>query len=73
VALPNDGIVPDRFELRLRFGAGALAGALGVPAPVARVSAASAGVLVIAAAAGALTGGLLARYYGDRFWRGLLA
>ena len=72
MALPNDGIVPDRFELRVRFGSGALAGALLVTVLMARVSRASGRMLLMAAAAGALAGGLLARHYGDRFWRGLL-
>jgi hypothetical protein len=72
VALPNDGIAPDRFELRVRFGSGAVAGALLVTVWMADVSRGSAWVLVMSAAAGALVGGLLARHYGDRFWRAFL-
>ena len=58
MALPNDGIAPDRFKLRL----------LRVLQP----SASAAAIGVIGAAAGALGGGLLARHFGDRFWRAFL-
>jgi len=57
VALPNDGIAPDRFELRLRFVFGAIAGGILVPVLLLRVlqpSASAAAIGVIGAAAGAL-------------------
>ena len=75
MALPNDGIAPDRFELRLRFVFGAIAGGILVPVLLLRVlqpSASAAAIGVIGAAAGALGGGLLARHFGDRFWRAFL-
>jgi hypothetical protein len=66
VALPNDGVPPDRFELRVRFVFGALLGALvGLRLAPATFSIP---VVAIAAGAGAVLGGLLARHFGDRFW-----
>jgi len=68
VALPNDGVPPDRFELRVRFVCGALLGAfLGL-----QLDPATPAMLAVSVGAGALVGGLLARHFGDRFWERFL-
>jgi len=72
VALPNDGIAPGRFELWLRFIFGALAGGVIAGVTLAKVSQVSMVVGATGTVAGALISGLLARHYGDSFWRELL-
>lgn len=69
--LPNDGIPPDRFELSLRFIFGALTGGVIAGVTLAQLSRISMGIGATGTVAGALIGGLLARHYGDRFWRAL--
>jgi hypothetical protein len=66
---PNLGLSPDRLELWIRFGAGALAGA-----GVGFFTATELGLVSAAATAGLMLGsalllGGLAWWYGDRFWR----
>jgi len=71
VAVHDDGIAPDRFELWIRFGFGALFGAFMAGAwfvafgPWKLLT----GGLITGGAA--LLGGLLARSFGDRFWYSL--
>jgi len=71
VAVHDDGIAPDRFELWIRFGFGALFGAFMAGAwfvafgPWKPLT----GALITGGAA--LLGGLLARSFGDRFWYSL--
>ncbi len=70
MALGNEGLRPDKSELRLRFGCGALLGALLGAGLVFRYSRARGPP--VAAALPILGGGVLlgalARHYGDRFW-----
>jgi hypothetical protein len=66
MALGNDGIKPDRLELRVRFVFGALLGcALGLGATR---GTSSSKVAMLAMVCGGLIAGLLARQFGDRFW-----
>lgn len=63
---------PDAFELRVRFGCGFLVGILlGFAAVVSWLGDLSLGTLVPAMLGGGVTAGVLARYYGDRFWSSL--
>ena len=67
----NDGIAPDRLELRVRFACGALFGALTVGGTLLEVQVPSRAALALGTGAGALVFGLLARQFGNRFWLGL--
>ena len=69
--LGNDGIPPNRLELGLRFGCGALLGLLVGGGSLLNVGVTSPGLLAAAAGVGALGAGLLARHFGDRFWSSL--
>jgi hypothetical protein len=71
MALPNDGIAPDRFELGLRFAFGAVAGGFLAGALLLRFPRILPVVIIAGTGVGALVGGLLARHHGDRFWRAL--
>jgi hypothetical protein len=68
MALLDDRVAPNRFELWVRFGIGAGVGALltGITLAVARFPAP--GLLAAAVACSALAFGILARQLGDRFW-----
>ncbi len=68
--LPSDGIQPDRFELRLRFIFGALAGVAVGCGFLPDWPPSAIGIALIGL--GAVAGGLLARHFGDRFWRAFL-
>lgn len=71
MALGNDGIRPDALELRIRFVCGALVGAF-LTAGTASINGSRSDLsLAFQAVAGGLVCGVLARQYGDRFWRGL--
>lgn len=69
MALANDGIRPDRQELRIRFFCGALLGPL-VGFEWAFHLGSTAGVVTVTVL-GSCIGGLLARHLGDRFWGSL--
>ena len=71
MALPNDGVPPDRFELRVRFVCGGLLGGL-LGLRLASLDTTSPAMLAVAVGAGAIVGGLLARHFGDRFWHTFL-
>jgi hypothetical protein len=71
MALGNDGIRPDALELRIRFLCGALFGAFVAGAAVFESGVFSGVALATSAVSGALVGGVLARHYGDAFWRSL--
>lgn len=66
MALGNDGIRPDALELRIRFICGAIVGSI---AGARWAGIRSSGVaLALWVVVGGLTGGALARNFGDRFW-----
>jgi hypothetical protein len=67
MALGNDGFRPDAAELWVRFACGALGGAFLVAGIYWSRSSSSVGLL-LCILGGGLAGGLLARYFGDRFW-----
>jgi hypothetical protein len=71
MALPNDGIPPDRLELRLRSVCGAVAGAILGASAAFQLDTDSLLLITILTTAGCVIGGVLARHYGDRFWRSL--
>jgi ABC-type enterobactin transport system permease subunit len=71
MALDNDGIQPDTFELRVRFIFGFVVGAAVGAASLLQFSGATLGSVVLTALVGGLVAGVLARYYGDRFWSAL--
>jgi hypothetical protein len=71
MALDNNGIPADAFELRVRFGVGFVVGALIGAASVLQLGDASMSALGSAALGVGVVVGLLARYYGDRFWYAL--
>lgn len=66
---PNDGIKPDRFEIRVRLGCGGVVG-VGVGITGAALSGVESwwGALVCGAVLAMLFAWLAARH-GDRFWR----
>lgn len=72
MALANDGVRPNGFELRMRFGFGfALGTILGVTGWVRFMGLHSWVSVVLAALGAGLFAGTLARHYGDRFWASL--
>jgi hypothetical protein len=69
VALANDGIPPNKFELRMRFGFGFVLGVvLGVTGWLQSMGPHSWLSVVLAALGSGLVSGTLARHYGDRYW-----
>ena len=69
MALANDGIQPNSFELRMRFGFGFVLGVvLGVTGALEHWGPHAWLSVVLAALGSGLVTGTLARHYGDRFW-----
>ena len=66
--LGNDGIRPDATELRIRFACGATLGAIMGAGVALSQGTVSALMLGVAALAGGLVAGALARHFGNRFW-----
>lgn len=72
MALGNDGIRPDKLELRIRFVCGFLIGAFAGGTSQFALRAPSPLTAALLAVVAGLAGGVLARHYGDRFWSSVL-
>ncbi|MBF5046531.1 hypothetical protein FGE12_29210 [Aggregicoccus sp. 17bor-14] len=68
MALRNDSVTPNAYELRVRFACGFVAGALGGVVGALQLETPSLGLVLLGALVQGLAAGLLARHYGDRFW-----